>query len=257
MNWQYVYECLVNAAKAKNRIKVRYKKLPNYVYYENHHVLPKCLNGTNNKDNLVLLTAREHYICHKLLTHIYPENRKLVNAFHTMTFDKRGRNVSSRDYAYAKELKALTPITEETRKKMKAAKRKSGPEHPWYGQKHSDETIEKLQGPKSADHKLNMSLAKKGKSYDEIFGENSDNMKLQRHLESAGNRNGNARKYIIFNSKMNQKWFCHGNLVKFGEQFHVSGKTFILSRKRNEYVNFWKCEVFDDQNESHKDYLIF
>ena len=36
-------------------------------YYEKHHIIPRCLNGSNDKDNLVLLTAREHYLCHWLL----------------------------------------------------------------------------------------------------------------------------------------------------------------------------------------------
>ena len=35
-----------------------------------------------------LLTAREHFICHKLLTYIYKGNRKLVNAFCRMAFNK-------------------------------------------------------------------------------------------------------------------------------------------------------------------------
>ena len=37
-------------------------------YTENHHIIPKSLGGENNKYNLVKLTAREHFICHLLLT---------------------------------------------------------------------------------------------------------------------------------------------------------------------------------------------
>jgi hypothetical protein len=37
-------------------------------YYERHHIIPKSLGGTNKLDNLVNLTAREHFICHWLLT---------------------------------------------------------------------------------------------------------------------------------------------------------------------------------------------
>lgn len=36
-------------------------------YYESHHIMPRCLGGDNKKTNLVLLTAKEHYICHLLL----------------------------------------------------------------------------------------------------------------------------------------------------------------------------------------------
>jgi len=119
MNYQKIYENLINNAKLKNRVKLK-KNDKNYVYYENHHIIPKCLGGDNDKNNLVLLTGREHYICHKLLVMIYPTNKKIIDAFHRMTYDKQGnRNISSRDYDYAKYLKSSTPISEETKNKMK------------------------------------------------------------------------------------------------------------------------------------------
>lgn len=37
-------------------------------YYEEHHIIPKKLGGVNTKDNLVLLSAREHFLVHWLLT---------------------------------------------------------------------------------------------------------------------------------------------------------------------------------------------
>lgn len=37
-------------------------------YTENHHIVPKCLGGSNKKDNIAKLTPREHFICHRLLT---------------------------------------------------------------------------------------------------------------------------------------------------------------------------------------------
>lgn len=37
-------------------------------YTEKHHIIPRSLGGTNLKENLVRLTAREHFICHLLLT---------------------------------------------------------------------------------------------------------------------------------------------------------------------------------------------
>ena len=114
MNYQKIYYDIIEKAKLETRRKGK------GIYYESHHILPKCLNGSDDKENLVLLTAREHYVSHKLLTYIYKGNRKIVNAFHRMTFDKKGKhNISARDYAYAKELKANTPISEETKQKMK------------------------------------------------------------------------------------------------------------------------------------------
>jgi hypothetical protein len=118
MNHQKVYESIISNAKSQNRKKLK-KSDVNYVYYENHHILPKCMGGGEEIENRVLLTAREHFICHKLLTYMYKGNIKIINAFWRMTFDKQGnRNISSKDYAYARELKSNTPMAKETRDKL-------------------------------------------------------------------------------------------------------------------------------------------
>jgi hypothetical protein len=46
-------------SNAKQRIAVGYTEL--------HHIVPQSLGGNNDKENLVNLTAREHFICHWLL----------------------------------------------------------------------------------------------------------------------------------------------------------------------------------------------
>ena len=42
--------------------------LPDGTYVESHHIIPRSLGGNNSKENLVKLTAREHFVCHLLLT---------------------------------------------------------------------------------------------------------------------------------------------------------------------------------------------
>ena len=37
-------------------------------YVEKHHIIPRCIGGSDHKENLVSLTAREHFVCHLLLT---------------------------------------------------------------------------------------------------------------------------------------------------------------------------------------------
>ena len=145
MNYLKIYENLISSRKTQNRIK------HNGTYYENHHILPKCLGGNDEDDNLVLLTAKEHFVAHKLLTYIYKGNRKVANAFNLMTFmNKRKYGVTSRDYAYARELFILTPVSKETRQKRKKPKSQEHKEklrqasikwHKEYG--HSEETKKK------------------------------------------------------------------------------------------------------------------
>lgn len=55
-------------------------------YVERHHIIPVSLGGSNSKENLVDLTAREHFICHWLLTKIHTgESRaKMVYALNGM-----------------------------------------------------------------------------------------------------------------------------------------------------------------------------
>lgn len=58
-------------------------------YTEKHHIIPKCLGGNNDKENLVELTAREHFLCHRLLCEIHPNNPKLWYALFLMAIGKQ------------------------------------------------------------------------------------------------------------------------------------------------------------------------
>jgi hypothetical protein len=77
-------------------------------YTEKHHVIPRSLGGDNSKDNLVALTAREHFICHLLLTKMYErytlEWYKMTHAFLMMKCSnlRQDRHYSSRFYEYMK-----------------------------------------------------------------------------------------------------------------------------------------------------------
>jgi len=110
MNHQKIYEAIIKKAKYENRVKLR-KNQKKYIYYEKHHIIPKCIKGTDDKDNLVLLTAREHYVCHKLLTHIYSNVRGLWLTLKRFKHSKKHTLyiVTSRDYVNIKEALSLIP----------------------------------------------------------------------------------------------------------------------------------------------------
>ena len=105
MDYLKIYNNIINKAILENRTKKDN-------YFEKHHIKPKCIGGDNSKENLVLLTAREHFICHKLLTLIYPNSDKLHFAFWAMCNQtngdlKRNYTISSRVYNEAKEQFAI------------------------------------------------------------------------------------------------------------------------------------------------------
>jgi len=76
------------------------RKKSNGVYLESHHILPRSMGGSDSKDNLVLLTAREHFIAHRLLCKIYPDNAKMKIALFLMCQDAKntGLKIPSRLY---------------------------------------------------------------------------------------------------------------------------------------------------------------
>ena len=72
----------------QNIIKTRGQWEPPSGYWEGHHIVPKCLGGLGHArqkhPNIVRLTAAEHFIVHKLLAELFPDNPKLVYAFWAM-----------------------------------------------------------------------------------------------------------------------------------------------------------------------------
>lgn len=70
MNYQAHYDRLIQ--RARKRV------LDGYV--ERHHVLPKCMGGNDADDNLVQLTAAEHFVAHQLLCKMYPGVKGLAFA---------------------------------------------------------------------------------------------------------------------------------------------------------------------------------
>lgn len=75
MNYQRIYDQLIQRAISRSKINE---------YYERHHILPKCLGGNNDRNNIVKLTYREHFLSHWLLCKIHPDNYRLKAAFAKM-----------------------------------------------------------------------------------------------------------------------------------------------------------------------------
>lgn len=136
-------------------------------YHERHHIIPKCMNGSNSKDNLIDLYAREHFIAHKLLAEENPQNYQLKYAYWNMC-QCTGRDGQDKyiptpeEYEEARIFCHETmsvenhPMygkhhTQESREKMSISKKDmyNGENNPFFGKKHSQENIEKMKGTHS------------------------------------------------------------------------------------------------------------
>lgn len=188
MNYQKIYVQIIERAKRENRTKNR------EVYYEKHHIIPRCLGGSNSKDNLAYLTAKEHYIAHRLLVEIQTigsrEYYQMLNAFSFFAAKSKKHKrveVSARYYQKVKTVLADKrrgiPRTEEVKariRKTKAenprimteeeklfhSKRMIGKGNPMYGKTHSKEvreTLRKLKLGKKNPKLSEINKAKKGK----------------------------------------------------------------------------------------------
>jgi len=105
------YLRIINKALSEKRKKVKMNDL-NYVWYEEHHILPKSLfpEYKKIKENKVLLLPEEHFIAHKLLVSIFP-GKEMAHAFWRMTCCTREKRiVSPEDYALARKLARQYPI---------------------------------------------------------------------------------------------------------------------------------------------------
>ena len=98
MDYQKVYNALISKRK-----EFLLKKTDS-VYTELHHILPRCLGGTDEPENLVRLTAREHFIAHRLLSKIYHTNSDLALSVLFMMKVQGSVIRQSREIARLKEL---------------------------------------------------------------------------------------------------------------------------------------------------------
>ena len=160
MDYSKIYEQI--CSRARNQLRERYVMYLSGTYFEGHHIIPSCLGGAGksadwkNKNevrrhpNIIPLTAKEHYLCHKILCKMYPDNRKLVYAYYAMCRQQNSVqteliHVSAREYEEVKKHRARLGLSEEH-------KRKIGLAHKGKVQIVSEETRAKL------------SAASKGKS---------------------------------------------------------------------------------------------
>lgn len=115
---------------------------PATTYTEKHHIIPKSLGGSNTKDNLVKLTAREHFVCHRLLTKMTCGTAlyKMQKAVERMTASNKFHN---RLYISAKLFEQLR-IQSYNAHSLLMTGRFSKEDNPMYGKKHTEETKQKL-----------------------------------------------------------------------------------------------------------------
>jgi hypothetical protein len=182
--------------KARSEKRVKGKG----VYYEAHHILPKCLGGQGkytqwrNHPNIILLTYREHILSHKLLCLIYPKNGKLWYALQCVT------TVSN------SKINRLVKLTLREREEIRVnyvqylSETKSGINNPLFGTKRPEHS-EKMKGDSNPMKKEENKLLFRGKKRPE----HSEKMKG----DSNHMRTPKMRKWMSENSPSKKAEVAH------------------------------------------------
>jgi hypothetical protein len=120
-----------------------------------HHIFPKSMGGLDNKDNLIKLTNREHFVAHLILWKC--GYLKMIRAFWIMNvINKKRMKLSSRQYSILVKDKSID-----------ASISQLGSKNHMYGKTRTEEakrkTSEKLKGRIfTREHRNNLSIAETG-----------------------------------------------------------------------------------------------
>lgn len=178
MNSEKIYDDLISSRKTRI--------VDSDVYYEKHHIVMKSMGGTDEPENLVMLTAREHFLAHWLLWRIY-KNRQSALAFSMMKRGKNRKIESSREYAEIREALSLSQMGDKNHR---------------FGKKLSEEHKAKLKQAntgrsclESTKHKI--SIANKGNLH-------TDETKALITKRNKGNKNAAGHTYICSEATANK-----------------------------------------------------
>jgi len=179
-------------------------------YFEKHHIIPKSLGGGNSKENLVNLTFREHFICHRLLTKITSgiNRKKMIYAIWRMSTvaNKRKHKITARTYQLLREdLRNL------------ASEANSGKNNPMYGKTHTKKArmaVSNAQKGNTTRRGVILSKEQKQKQRESMLGKPAWNKGIPRP-QSVKDAVSKANKgKTAWNKGISRRWVTKDNINK-------------------------------------------
>lgn len=176
-------------------------------YTELHHIIPQSMGGSNDKENLVSLTAREHFICHWLLIKMTEgeDRSKMLYALNGMKAENKYQEryhtkITARVYEkyrvehaanHSKRMKGRPAWNkgkklegEELEKHLERTKNRKQMSSETKAKWIADRVSKVIGSKRSEQAKQNISLALKGK----LKGPMSEEQKLKRSMTLIGKK---------------------------------------------------------------------
>lgn len=131
-------------SKCYYRIIENRKTNPVTGYVEKHHIIPRSLGGNNKKENIVALTAREHFICHRLLVKMTTGESKMKMSYAIRCLMNQENPHQQRYKITSRTYNAIIKTTRDS-----ISKYQTGENNPYYGKTHSAEVRAKMQAKRA------------------------------------------------------------------------------------------------------------
>lgn len=221
------YYAIVNNSKSRERP---------IGYIERHHIIPSSLGGNNKLENLAILTPREHFVCHLLLTKMTHGNAmfKMKFAFSMMVKINNigeGRyRPSSRFYEIAKKSfkESLTNYwtadarkihADKISKATKGSKKSESAKESYRNKVWTEKALQNL-----TDIGIKSAALRKGKPWSEHVRNARLNSYLQKNLEIAKQvmhlyEHGSSR--LSISKQINISWDRVDLILKYTREFNM------------------------------------
>ena len=183
-------------------------------YTEKHHIIPKCLGGTDHKSNLIKLTAKEHFICHLLLTKMlvgFNKHKMIYAANRMLNVSKNHQRykINSTTYQYIRQQVSIASSADQKGKSqsIESNKKRSITLKGRTTYQRTPETIAKLKATKKLNPQTpwnkGLSTPQKGKTYEEIYGKEKANelKKIRSHSMLGKEKSKETKKIWSTNRK--------------------------------------------------------
>lgn len=232
-------------------------------YHEKHHIIPKCFGGSDG-NNIVSLTAKEHFICHRLLTYMTSGKDKCKMSYALLLFTRKNskhkRNILT-PTQYEMVRKQISQaasvlhkgkiLSQETKDKISLSKTNSEYIESEYTRTKKSQGTKKmwntqyekmLSAHQSVECRTKISTSNTGKT-------RTDKVKQDISIRNSGTGNGRARS-IVIKSPEGYEYNCHGNFQSFCKEHNLpfSSMCHLLQKTRTFTVGAtvgWSVEYND------------
>lgn len=219
-------------------------------YFEIHHILPSCICDVaqrKDKNNYVILTAREHYIAHLLLTKLFDSDLKYKMQFAMNAFIRSSKNqnrvLNSRQFEQCKRLVAIAIMHLHTgKKKPKSDEHRAKLSKALVGRKGLSRP-----NPNKGKSGKPCSEETKVKLRDVNLGKKRSKDSCKRQSETMrGHKGYNNKKWKVTDIINNIEYFPN-SILEFAKRHSLnSGNLYQAERDKSIHKKQWRVEKLPD-----------